>query len=57
MLERSARQALTGRTAVVVAHRLTRAATADLIVVMEAGRVAGPGTHDELLGTGGLYAR
>ena len=57
LLERSAAQALTGRTAIVVAHRLTQAATADRIVVMESGRVAEQGTHAELLASSGLYAQ
>ncbi len=57
LLERSATQALTGRTAIVVAHRLTQAATADRIVVMEGGRVAEQGTHAELLASSGLYAQ
>ena len=44
------------RTTLVVAHRLTTAARADRIVVMESGRIAEAGRHEELLERGGSYA-
>jgi len=46
-----------GRTTIVVAHRLSTIVDADLIVVLDRGRVAEQGTHQELLGKNGAYAR
>lgn len=45
------------RTTIVIAHRLSTVRNADLIVVMESGRVVETGSHAELLGKGGLYAK
>ncbi len=46
-----------GRTSFVIAHRLSTIKRADLIVVMEKGRIAEKGTHTELLAAGGLYSK
>jgi ATP-binding cassette, subfamily B, bacterial len=49
-------EALEGRTSLVIAHRLATVRNADLLLVVDGGRIVERGTHGELLGAGGLYA-
>jgi len=56
-LDAAAAAVTAGRSALVVAHRLSHAAAAQRVVVLDAGRVVEAGTHDELVRAGGEYAR
>ena len=56
MVQRALGTLLKGRTSIVIAHRLSTIRTADVILVVAAGRIAERGTHADLLEKGGLYA-
>ncbi len=57
LIQNSLKRLLTGRTAFVIAHRLSTIAHADLILVLDHGRIAERGTHQQLIEQGGIYQR
>jgi ATP-binding cassette, subfamily B, multidrug efflux pump len=56
-LSRALAELLRGRTALVIAHRLSTVRAADRILVLQRGRLVEQGSHDQLIAHGGLYAR
>ena len=56
-IQRALRRLLSGRTAIVIAHRLATVRHADRILVLQEGQIIESGTHDALVVAGGLYAR
>ncbi|MEX0754398.1 MAG: ABC transporter ATP-binding protein [Actinomycetota bacterium] len=57
LVQEALRPLMHGRTTIAIAHRLSTILSADVIFVVDRGRIVERGTHDELLGRGGIYAR
>jgi len=57
LIQDALKTVMAGRTSFVIAHRLSTILAADLILVVDRGRIVEQGTHHELLGRGGLYAQ
>jgi len=57
LIQQTMERLMKNRTSFIIAHRLSTIQNADIILVMDQGRLAESGTHAELLAKGGLYSR
>jgi ATP-binding cassette subfamily B protein len=57
LIQDALKRVMAGRTSIVIAHRLSTILAADLILVMDRGKIVERGTHDELIASGGLYSQ
>ena len=57
LIQEALKRVMAGRTSIVIAHRLSTILAADLILVMDRGRIVERGTHNELIALNGLYAQ